>query len=231
VADAKRFRDGRTVVALDLPKAGSMFVVLSPGVQERPERGETSEIAVNGPWNVSFAYHKIDTKLYLPRPRVMKNLVEWTTSGEKNLRDFSGRAVYSTEVDIPVDANWSNVRLSLSCLPSGLARVFVNGSDCGVVWCAPWAADVTTAVRPGRNVIRIEYVNNWHNRLVADAALPKSARVTTTPILLTDEKRDKYGDKLPYSKAVSAHDPLIPSGLVGPIRMILSKSNISEVKE
>lgn len=96
----------------------------------------------------------------------------------------------------------------------------MNGRDCGVVWCAPWTVDVTAAIRAGRNEIRIEYVNNWHNRLVGDAARPKAERVTATAIPLTDEARDEFGDRLPYSKAVSATDSLIPSGLMGPVRVI-----------
>lgn len=219
-ADATRFRDGRTRIRLDLPKGGSTFVVLSPGTPVDVPSVKTEEIPVAGPWHVSFAYHKIGSTRCLPNPRTLTSLVEWTSSGDADLRHFAGRATYATAIDIFRPVADSTFSLALSALPSGLARVFVNGRDCGVAWCAPWTVDVTAAIRAGRNEIRIEYVNNWHNRLVGDAARPKAERVTATAIPLTDEARDEFGDRLPYSKAVSATDPLIPSGLTGPVKVI-----------
>ena len=231
-ADAKRFRDGRTRVSLDLPKGGSVFVVLSPGMSApASSAAKVDAVAVTGPWNVSFAYHKIDTSRHLPKSRTLNKLVEWTTSDDDDLRHFSGRATYTTSCDLPFFVPTATFRLSLSPLPSGLARVFVNGRDCGVVWCAPWTADITEAVRPGRNKIKVEYVNNWHNRLVGDAALPSAERVTKTAIPLTKETRDEFGDRIPYSKAISAGDPLIPSGLVGPVKVLLIPNNSGKAKE
>jgi len=223
-ADAKRARDGRTSVALDLPKTGSMFVVIAKGAPATPPaKTEAVSCPVDGPWNVSFAYHKIDHERHLPKARTLERLVEWTASDDPDLRDFSGRAVYTTTFDLKPFPSTSTCTLDLSPLPSGLARVFLNGRDCGVVWCAPWQADVTAAVRPGRNELRVEYVNNWHNRVVADAARPAADRVTKTAIPMTTETRDAFGDRIPYSKFISAGDPRIPSGLLGPVSVRIGK--------
>ena len=85
--------------------------------------------------------------------------------------------------------------LSLGEVPTGLAHVFVNGVDCGVVWCAPWEADVTSALREGENEIEIRYTNNWYNRLVGDCFLIHSGP--------------------------SVSDKLQPSGLLGPVRLVV----------
>ena len=53
-----------------------------------------------------------------------------------------------------------------------LARVRVNGVDCGIVWTAPWEVDVTAALRPGTNTVEVEVANAWMNRLIAEAASP-----------------------------------------------------------
>ena len=80
---------------------------------------------------------------------------------------------------------------------------------------------VSAAVRAGRNELEIRYVNNWHNRLVGDCMLPSEKRITKTPLPYWDHARDEYGDKYPYSKGYSSHDPLLPSGLLGPLEVIL----------
>ena len=53
-----------------------------------------------------------------------------------------------------------------------IARVRVNGVDCGVLWTAPFRVDVTQALRPGRNVVELDVANAWMNRLIAEAATP-----------------------------------------------------------
>ena len=108
-------------------------------------------------------------------------------------------------------------------MDSGLAHVFVNGKDCGVVWCAPWEADVTSALREGENEIEIRYTNNWYNRLVGDCFLKPEERVTRSTLRYSAKPRAKSDPKRPWfllptiysGPAVS--DPLQPSGLIGPV--------------
>ena len=113
--------------------------------------------------------------------------------------------------------------LSLGELPSGTARVFVNGKDCGVVWCAPWEADVSSALRAGENEIEIRYTNNWYNRLVGDCFLPAEDRVTRSTLRYWNVKRGKTDPKRPQRvlptncSGPSVSDPLQPSGLLGPV--------------
>ncbi len=50
------------------------------------------------------------------------------------------------------------------------------------MWKPPHAVDVTGRLRPGDNELRVEVANTWHNRLVGDAGLLPSERITTTDI-------------------------------------------------
>ena len=108
---------------------------------------------------------------------------------------------------------------------TGLAHVFVNGKDCGVVWCAPWEADISSALREGENEIEIRYTNNWYNRLVGDCFLPADRRITRSTLRYSMKARAKSDPKRPglllptvYSgPAVS--DSLQPSGLIGPVNI------------
>jgi len=81
----------------------------------------------------------------------------------------------------------------------GLARVLVNGVDCGIVWTAPFEADVTGALRPGPNTVVVEVANAWMNRLIAEARNP------TGEIFA------------PVAEVYEPHAEIRPAGLAGPV--------------
>ena len=84
-----------------------------------------------------------------------------------------------------------------------MARVSVNGLDCGVAWTAPWRVDISRAVKPGRNTLEIQVANLWPNRMIGDLVekrVPPIAKTTFHPFKATD--------------------PLLPSGLLGPVTLM-----------
>jgi hypothetical protein len=83
-----------------------------------------------------------------------------------------------------------------------LAEVTVNGKPLGIVWHAPYRVDASSAMRPGANEVSIKVTNAWVNRLIGDQQQDATVKYT-----FTTEK--------PY-KATS---PLLPSGLLGPVRI------------
>jgi hypothetical protein len=229
-ASATGTGDGKTRVALDLPVGGSCFVVFVPAGSEEVRcdtAAKRTEIAVGGPWNVSFAYHDGITAPP-PGPVVMDRLRDWTTYGEEgkaestSLRYFSGTAIYKTTVRL---SQLSTVRsqLSLGALKTGVAHVYVNGKDCGTVWCAPWKADVSAALREGENEIEIRYTNNWYNRLVGDCFLEAGDRVTRSTLQYWKVKRNRRHPKMRWRilptvfSGPTLYDPLQPSGLTAPV--------------
>ena len=224
-AQARRTADGRTTVSLDLPKDGSAFVVFGQG-RGRPCYGDVRRqgalaLPVPGPWHVSFAYHP-GILSAPPAPVTLDRLVDFTTRDD--LKHFAGVATYRTKVTLDDLQRRHYMTLSLGALPSGLASVKVNGVDCGVVWCAPWTADVKGALRAGENEIEVRYVNNWYNRLLGDCFLPPERRVTKSVLRYWTEPR-KADPKRPWDlqptvySGYSVSDPLQPSGLLGPVEL------------
>ena len=147
-AQARRTADGRTTVALDLPTDGSAFVVFRKAAEtaaphmERRHLG--GEISIPAPWHVTFAYHP-GIASAPPAPVTLDRLVDFTTRND--LKYFAGTATYRARVTLDAAQKGNLRELALGALPSGLASVKVNGVDCGVVWCAPWTADVKGALR------------------------------------------------------------------------------------
>ena len=239
---------GKTRISLDLPVGGSCFVVFLPwsvGENSRVEHVEHVDVCITNAWDVSFAYHDGITAPP-PAPIAMETLRDWTTYGatddvaSTSIRYFSGTATYRTTLTLPQSITPSlphshTFTLSLGRVPTGLARVFVNGKDCGVAWCAPWEVDVSSAIREGENEIEIRYTNNWYNRLVGDCFLPEGERVTRSTLRYWNVRRANTDAKrkwlvLPTKFSGPAiSDPLQPSGLLGPVE--LRQCNLSKPKE
>ena len=145
---------------LDLPALGSVFLV-DGGPAEPPPGPPAAEVPLNAPWRLTLPA-VLDTELPEPRP--------WTELGPEAAA-FAGVGTYATELELDAALLGSAAVLDLGDV-GDLARVRVNGTDCGVAWTAPWRVDVSGALRPGRNRIVIDVANAWMNRLIAEAARP-----------------------------------------------------------
>jgi hypothetical protein len=110
-----------------------------------------------------------------------------------------------------------------------MARVSVNGRELGVVWTPPLRVDVTNALRAGANLLEIEVANRWRNRLVGDERLGPEAEYATGGNLLRWPDWISGAGRRPATgrttfatwKHFSADSPLLPSGIVGPVRILV----------
>lgn len=239
--------NGCTTVSLTFESYGSMFVVFrkkGSGVRLRDASGGQVRVPsfalqataggqgsgknflkfkpvqeIMGSWTVQF-----DPQWFYPADGLsgdqvkgllfFDKLEDWSKRPESAVKHFSGTAVYRKTVDFP-DPRSVRRRLdeggTLNPLFLDLgavketARVKLNGKDLGVVWCAPWRVEITGAVKAGANTLEIEVVNLWPNRLIGDDALPEAQRKTRTNI--------------GFNKA----DPLLSSGLLGPVRVMAAE--------
>lgn len=155
-----------------------------------------SELA--GPWIVTFDVAKRGPV----RPTVFTTLMDWTTSSNDSIKYFSGTAIYKTTFSL--DQVDSKIRLFIDLgAVKTMAKVKLNGKYVGGVWTAPWKVDISSAVKSGENILEVEVVNTWVNRLIGDSKLPVAERKT-------------WCDVNPYKP----ESPLDPSGLLGPVKMI-----------
>lgn len=213
-ANWRHTEDGRTVVPLNLPENGSIFVVFR-GPGRPPETAPAPKprmkmLPLSGPWEVRF-----QPRRGAPPSAVFDQLTAWNEHPDSGIRYFSGTAVYRKSFELSAQEATSEVWLHLGRVFC-LAEVRLNGKELGVVWTAPWRLEATGVLRPGENELEIAVTNTWVNRLIGDAGLPVEKRRTKTNVALRPGSR---GSSFRAFQGFAAEDPLEPSGLLGPVRL------------
>jgi hypothetical protein len=201
-AASYRSANGLTTVPLRLEPWGAVFVVFHKRTSEVsrtvPEVREELLATEGGPWNVAFQPGR-----GAPTGITLDTLSSWSDNPDPGVRYFSGIGTYKKAVDVP--ANWfgKDRRLWIDLGDvKNLAEVSVNGKSLGIVWHAPYRVDATGELRPGANEVSIKVINAWVNRLIGDQQPNAVVKYT-------------FADIEPYNAA----SPLLPSGLLGPVRI------------
>ncbi|EMI52698.1 glycosyl hydrolase family 2, sugar binding domain protein [Rhodopirellula sallentina SM41] len=200
----------------------SYFVVFSQSSaasQDLPDSNlvmDRTVALIDGPWNVSF-----DPNAGGPESTTFESLQDWTSHDESGIRYYSGIAEYSRlfRYDQAVDPD-QPIYLDLGVVHD-LARVRLNDQDLGVVWCAPWRVDVSSALLKGENRLVIEVANRWRNRLLGDRQ-PGDADVRTVQFdtgLLGGKAMRAGRYSFTTLRGRWTFSEPEPSGLLGPVRI------------
>jgi len=201
-----KIENGRTTVPLRLDPYGTVFVVfLKPSATESRAVAEPVETpvssldkALNKDWSVSF-----EPCRGAPATMEFAQLTSWSDNLNVGVKYFSGAATYSKTIEIPASVFRPGAHLWLDLGDvEDIAEVTVNGKPLGIAWKSPFKIDLTGAIHQGTNQLSIKVTNLWVNRLIGDQqsyALKKYA----------------FTDFTPYT----ADSPLLPSGLLGPLRL------------
>ena len=202
-----RTEGGRTVVPLEMVSDDAFFVVFrrdseghAPSCAELPEREEKCLSVLSGPWKLTFQEGR-GAPSGVTRLRRLQDLSAFADDG---IKYFSGTACYRTSFRLPECPEGRRIVLDLGTVKN-IAEVYVNGELCAMLWKPPFRADIDNAARQGRNSLEVRVVNLWPNRLIGDARLDPASRISYSPI-------DFY----------KASDPLLPSGLIGPVAIFSS---------
>ncbi|MDZ7721707.1 MAG: glycosyl hydrolase [candidate division KSB1 bacterium] len=197
-------RDGSLVFQQDgkyqLLQADSVLYVLKVDEPQEPK-------ILTGAWSVTFPESKKG-----PGTIRMDSLYSWSLHPDDAVRFFSGVAEYERSFDLKKQPE-HRVLLDLGRVEK-IAQVFVNDKPADVIWCEPYACDITDFLRSGENILRIQIANTWANRLAGDARLTPSERITRTNIT-----RLPNAWAVPMQEVPNEDYQLPESGLLGPVKV------------
>ncbi|GAA1981322.1 hypothetical protein GCM10009777_13610 [Microbacterium pumilum] len=151
---------------IHLPAFGSLFVL--PDASKHAEDAASLRsvaVEVAGGWSLAMPGRG---EIELPG-----GPMHWTEL-DTEARGFSGTAVYRAEFVLESVDDGDRFTLSLGSVRD-IARVLVNGIDCGVAWTPPFRCDVTAAARGGINALEVHVATPWRNRLIAEAKTASGA--------------------------------------------------------
>ncbi|HEV8204217.1 MAG TPA: glycosyl hydrolase [Pyrinomonadaceae bacterium] len=209
-------------VTIDLEPYGSRLLVFSKRsltTSGTPLLAETTPIDLSSDWRVSVGsspaaqWHKLHS---------------WTD--DEATRYFSGVATYEKDVTIPAALMQQSgsflldfgmgIPLTPQSLRNGMqawmdspvreaAVVYINDVRAGAVWCPPYSLEVRKFLRPGKNKIRLLVANTAMNYM-AGHSLPDYRLLNL-----------RYGER--FQPQDMDKIQALPSGILGPIRLIGKK--------
>jgi len=195
--------NGVTRVPLHMEPNDAVFIVFRTETDQMTrtiEKPVEQVVAtLEGPWTVNFQENR-----GAPAVLEMETLMPWNENNDNGVKYFSGLGTYIKTFNAPADlfVDGDQQWLDLGEVQN-LAEVIVNGESLGIVWKPPFRINVTGALKPGENNLEIKVTNLWVNRLIGDQQPDVKDKLTYTT--------------MPFYQADS---PLLPSGLLGPVRVI-----------
>jgi len=211
----------RTAIELRFEPMQSWFVIfhqtdrkLTKILNPFPKFESIQEI--KGSWILTF-----DSIWGSRNPVKFDCLHSWSEHTDPLVKYFSGTATYSNEFQLS-DLS-SQLFLDLG-LVEVMARIRINGKDCGIVWKPPYRINITDAVKTGKNTLEIEVVNTWVNRMIGDEQLPLDSKWKDWETLIQwpdwfMEGRTSPTGRFAFTTArhYTKDDSLHNSGLLGPV--------------
>ncbi len=208
------------------PYSGEITYLSSKGKSKTVKvKSVPKPIVLEGAWDVSFPMKEgvsIDASF--------DQLDSWSTSSNDDIHYFSGTATYKKQFEL--SSKFLNEDISLQ-LDLGsvkeIAEVFVNGKPLGIVWKAPFRLNLDDYVQAGTNTMEVRITNLWPNRLIGDEQLPldykrKGPNVKQWPDwLLNNTDRPTERSTFAAYKHWDKDSELLPSGLLGPVKIVVSR--------
>lgn len=230
------FNENHTLINLNFDDAESCFIIFrnkaSTSSSNQKEKIVTNKelLQINTAWKVQF-----DSVWGGPSaPVVFNTLQDWTTNTNAGIKYYSGTAVYNTIFDMSSNQRTAtNLSLDLGTVNS-IASVKINNKELGIVWTAPWRVRIPQGLlKTKNNLLQIEVTNVWANRLIGDEQEPADAEWLPGHIwggqflkeypewFLNNKPRPAKGRYCFTNwNYFSKDSPLVPSGLLGPVRII-----------
>ena len=189
-------------VELSLGEGDAVFVAFTGKAFDLPDAPpvyrESEILALDRYWDVEFNQKGGEKAV-----ETFSELNDWTTNSDPVVKYYSGTAVYTSVFTVPEGTlePLKEARIDLGTV-NVMAELIVNGHNAGLLWRAPFVSpDILPYLREGENTIEVKVTNLWVNRMIGDRQRGEK------PVTMV-------------RRFYNAGDKLLPSGLLGPVRLI-----------
>ena len=195
--------DGRNGADITLYPYGSLIIIRSNSFKESIEllphepdyNAERQDIIAT--WRIRFNNNGVTMST--------DQLFDWSSSPRKEIKYYSGSVTYEAGFPLKVSSD-NRVWIELNQVHD-IAHVYVDGNDCGIAWTAPYRLEITQALKKKKeHQIKIVITNTWANALMGN-----------------DKGQAPFKDIWTNAKYRRKSDRLLPTGLLGPITLIVDK--------
>jgi hypothetical protein len=228
-------RDQNGHLEAEVSRPGHYELTSADGQSRRFEVAAVPQLLeITGPWDLRFP-----PNWGAPDHITLDRLISWSDHPDSGVKHFSGTAVYSKTFEAPSGLIDSHRRLYLDLgQVAVMADVKLNGQNLGILWKAPYRVEVTGVLHPGSNELEIRVVNLWINRLIGDEQLPEDSERNNNGTLKQWPDWLMKGQPSPTGRLTFAswrlwkkNDPLVESGLVGPVTLTATETVILDGKK
>jgi hypothetical protein len=177
---------------------------------------------ITGPWELTFPANS-----GAPEKVTLDQLLSWSNYNDPGVKHFSGTATYLKTFTLRSKVNPAKMRVDIDLgNVQVIAELKVNGKDMGILWKPPYRAEITSALKTGKNTIEIKVTNLWINRIIGDEQLPEDSdrngdgTLKGWPKWLQDDGPSPTG-RYTFTtwRLWSKDSPLQESGLLGPVSL------------
>ena len=194
--------DAQNKIVLSATQNGDYTISWSDGSTKTLSiEGLPAALTLDGSWNVEFPPFTEGKGESVKA--TFDRLTSWSDSTTDTIKYFSGTATYTKTFTLAAGYIGKQCQLILDLgTVKNIAEVTLNGKPLGILWKEPFQVDVTGAVKEGANTLTIKITNLWPNRLIGDQKLDAKDRLTWASV-----------------SHYKSTDPLLPSGLLGPVTL------------
>jgi hypothetical protein len=189
-------------------------------------------LQIDGAWDVQFLKeHDYDST------HVFDQLSDWKDNAIDEIQHYSGTAIYRKTFSMEEISDDKRYVLDLGNVKI-VADVKLNGKKVGIDWMPPFELDITDFIQAGENKFEIEITNQWSNRLIGDERYPVDYTLELEgnfpkkimPEWYVNQEPIPAGKRTTFCTATfyKATDPLMPSGLLGPVS--ISEQSIVQIQ-
>lgn len=191
---------GRTYVKLGMCGHDAQFIVLLnqaiETTKDSPEPVRKNIMTLDTDWDIHFQQN-----LGAPEQIHLDSLKSYTESSISGIRYFSGTALYEKDFKMSKKSRKLHYELDLGNVGC-MAVVTLNGKEVGSLWKSPYKIGITSQLKVGENNLQVKVINLWPNRIIGDLQSGVTKKYTWCSY-----------------NGYKASSPLLPSGLLGPVKI------------